>query len=65
MDKGNTLRTRGYRECLMSAVNLGGDTDTIAAITGGLAGLTYSFDEIPDDWVWKIKNNKLIQECLW
>ena len=65
MDKGNTRRTRGYRECLMSAVNLGGDTDTIAAITGGLAGLTYSFDEIPDDWVWKIKNNKLIQECLW
>lgn len=55
----------GYDDCLMKAVNLGGNTDTIAAVTGGLAGLLYDFDQLPDDWIWKLKNNKLIQECLW
>ena len=30
-----------YREIALKAVNLGGDTDTIAAIAGGLAGIYY------------------------
>lgn len=56
---------REYEDCLLRAVNLGDDTDTVAAITGGLAGLKYSFDALPEDWVWKLKNNRLIQKCLW
>jgi ADP-ribosyl-[dinitrogen reductase] hydrolase len=32
-------------------VNLGEDTDTIAAIAGGVAGIYYGFDKIPVDWV--------------
>jgi len=30
-----------YKDCLLKAVNLGEDTDTIAAIAGGLARLYY------------------------
>lgn len=32
------FHTSGYREAVLKAVNLGGDTDTIAAIAGGMAG---------------------------
>ena len=53
-----------FSSTLKRAVNLGGDTDIIAALTGAIAGLAFSFDEIPDDWVYKIKNNTLIQDCL-
>ena len=35
----------------MLAVNLGGDTDTTGAVTGGLAALYYGFESIPENWV--------------
>ncbi len=38
-------------EAVVSAVNLGGDTDTIGAITGGLAGVYCGFESIPDRWL--------------
>ena len=33
------------------AVNLGRDTDTVAAVTGGLAGIYYGYDDIPKEWI--------------
>ena len=44
------LTTKSYSECVLKAVNLGEDTDTTAAIAGGLAALYYGFDAIPNDW---------------
>ena len=44
------LNTNSYRECVLTAVNLGDDTDTIAAIVGGLAGALYGYDAIPEEW---------------
>ena len=44
------LNSGSYRECVLKAVNLGEDTDTIAAIAGGLAGLAYGFESIPQEW---------------
>jgi ADP-ribosylglycohydrolase len=45
------LNFNGYTESVLKAVNLGEDTDTTAAITGGLAGLYHGFENIPDDWI--------------
>lgn len=42
--------TKSFEEALIKAVNLGGDADTIGAITGGLAGALYGYDAIPDRW---------------
>ena len=39
-----------YKDCVLKAVNLGDDTDTIAAIAGGLAGAMYGYDAIPKEW---------------
>ena len=44
------LTTDNYRDCVLKAVNLGGDTDTIAAVAGGLAGALYGYEGIPREW---------------
>ena len=44
------LTTDNYKDSVLKAVNLGEDTDTTAAVTGGLAGLLYELDNIPTDW---------------
>lgn len=44
------LTTNSYQECVLQAVNLGGDTDTIAAVAGALAGILYGYENIPQEW---------------
>ena len=45
------LTTENYRDAVLKAVNLGGDTDTTGAVTGGLAGIIYGFRGIPAEWM--------------
>jgi len=45
------LNSYSYSEAVLKAVNLGGDTDTTAAVTGGLAGIYYGIDNIPKKWI--------------
>ncbi|MCP3902040.1 MAG: ADP-ribosylglycohydrolase family protein [Planctomycetes bacterium] len=40
-----------YRDAVLTAVNLGGDTDTNAAITGGIAALAFGVEAVPDSWL--------------
>ena len=40
-----------FEDAIVSAVNDGGDADTIAAITGSLAGALYGYDAIPQRWI--------------
>jgi len=51
------LTTNAFKECVLKAVNLGGDTDTVAAVAGSLAGLVYGRNEedgIPQEWMKKL-----------
>ena len=43
--------TDNYKDAVLKAVNFGADTDTNAAICGGLAGIYYGYDSIPIDWI--------------
>ena len=45
------LTTENYKEAVLKAVNLGSDTDTTGAVTGGLAGVLYGLDYIPTNWI--------------
>lgn len=45
------LKEDSYEKTILSIINLGHDTDTSAAIAGGLAGLYYGSDTIPAYWV--------------
>lgn len=45
------LTTDNYADATLKAVNLGSDTDTTGAVTGGLAGLLYGYQSIPPKWL--------------
>lgn len=45
------LTTENYKDSVLKAVNLGNDTDTTGAVTGGISGLYYGFETIPEKWL--------------
>ncbi|WP_052343566.1 ADP-ribosylglycohydrolase family protein [Bacillus massiliigorillae] len=56
------LTTGTYEDAVVKAVNLGQDTDTVGAVTGGLAGLHYGLTNIPSEWLQVIARKKDIEE---
>ncbi|SDA56625.1 ADP-ribosylglycohydrolase [Dialister histaminiformans] len=58
------LTTNNFRDALVKAVNLGEDTDTIGAITGGLAGIAYGMESIPEPWMNALRKKDIIEYCL-
>ncbi len=54
--------TDSYRDCVLKAVNLGDDTDTVAAVAGGLAGALYGYNAIPQEWLHALKRRADIEE---
>ena len=56
------LNTDTYENCVLKAVNLGQDTDSVAAVAGGLAGLYYGLDAIPVKWLEQIARLDYIKE---
>ncbi len=58
------MNSNSYVEAVLRAVNLGCDTDTTGAITGGLAGVFYGYEEIPNDWIDKLARiDEIIELC--
>lgn len=55
------LTTDSYKECVLTAVNLGDDTDTVAAVAGGLAGALYGLEAIPKEWLDKLQKRDYIE----
>jgi ADP-ribosylglycohydrolase len=56
------LTTDNYRDCVLKAANLGEDTDTVAAIAGGLAGALYGMEGIPARWLDTLIRREFIEE---
>lgn len=56
------LKTDNYKEAVLKAVNLGSDTDTTGAVTGGLAGLLYGFNTIPANWIAQIARKEDVED---
>jgi ADP-ribosyl-[dinitrogen reductase] hydrolase len=54
------LNSSSYAEVVQRAANLGGDSDTIGAIAGGLAGISCGYAELPE----KYKQAILLKERL-
>ena len=48
------LRCESFEDVVISAVNMGGDSDTIAAIAGGLKGLEVGYHQLPSRFTEKI-----------
>lgn len=56
------LNSKDYNETILKAVNLGDDTDTISAITGGLLGIYYGEDKIKTEWKNELQKLDYIKE---
>jgi ADP-ribosylglycohydrolase len=53
-------RTRNFREAILAAANLGGNSDVVSATCGALAGAHYGVGEIPAAW----RNGLLKRELI-
>lgn len=58
------FHTDGYRDAILKAINLGGDTDTIAAIVGGIAGIYYGLNNIPNEWLQSIAKKEELHKMF-
>lgn len=61
------LKTRSYRECILTAARLGLDTDTIGAVAGGLAGILYGVGGlygIPKAWIRSLQAPELLNSII-
>ncbi|CCQ34907.1 ADP-ribosyl-(dinitrogen reductase) hydrolase (plasmid) [Halorhabdus tiamatea SARL4B] len=47
----DALTADSAEEAIVSAVNRGGDTDTIGAVTGAVAGARFGKESLPDRWL--------------
>ncbi|MFQ6085373.1 MAG: ADP-ribosylglycohydrolase family protein [Candidatus Bathyarchaeia archaeon] len=57
-----------FGEAVMYAISLGGDTDTIGAMTGSISGAYHGVGSIPIEWMEKVENRSHIMglgEKLW
>ncbi len=58
------LTTDSFQTAVEAAVNLGDDTDTVGAVTGGLAGILYGYDAIPASWISTLRKKEMLEACL-
>lgn len=58
------LNNENYKDTLLTAVNLGYDTDTTACVVGGLAGIFYGYEDIPADWITQLAKLDYIENMI-
>lgn len=56
------LKTENYKDAVITAVNLGNDTDTIGAIVGSMAGILYRYNDIPSEWLNKLAKRDYLEK---
>lgn len=57
----STLKNNDYESAVVTAVNLGEDTDTVGAITGSINGILYGKENIPERWLSKLKKKDYLE----
>ncbi|MGV8151762.1 MAG: ADP-ribosylglycohydrolase family protein [Candidatus Nanoarchaeia archaeon] len=50
------MMNKDFESTIITAINLGGDSDTVGAITGAIAGAAYGIESIPKRWIERIKD---------
>lgn len=58
------MNTNNYKDCVLTAVNLGEDTDTVAAVAGGLAGVYYGYDGLPKEWLKQLRDIEVLLDIV-
>ena len=58
------MNAQHYKEAIIASTNIGGDTDTIGAIVGSMAGIYYGFEDIPSSWLDKLQREDYLMELV-
>jgi ADP-ribosylglycohydrolase len=58
------LTTHNFRDCVLKAVNLGGDTDTTGCVAGGLAGVAYGIGSVPQNWIHQLARQPELEDLF-
>lgn len=56
------LKAKDFKESIIGAINLGGDTDTIGAITGSMTGIIYGYNTFPKEWLNALARREYIED---
>ena len=56
--------SNSYEETIKKAIALGNDTDTTAAVAGGIAGALYGFENIPKKWFENLRGKDEVYELI-
>jgi len=56
------LTAKSTEEAIVDAVMMGGDTDTIGAVTGAIAGARFGTSDLPDRWMTEIDEADELRE---
>ncbi len=55
---------KSYESAVKAAISLGDDTDTTACIAGGIAGLRFGLQGIPDRWIDELRGKEIIEDLV-
>ena len=55
------LQSNSFKECVIATTNIGGDTDTIGAIAGALAGIFYGYNNIPKEYLEDLRKRDYLE----
>ena len=58
----DALIVSSTEEAIVSAVNRGGDTDTVGAIAGAVAGARFGSDSLPERWLSELNNREELED---
>ena len=56
------LKTSTFKDCVLDAVNKGGDTDSVGAVAGQIAGAHYGYSQIPKQFLTKLWNHDRLMQ---
>lgn len=58
------LQQPTFADVIKHAIALGDDTDTTAAVAGGIAGIRFGFSAIPERWVTHLAQKETVEDLL-
>jgi len=53
-------KAKNFKDGLITVINLGGDADTIGAISAAILGAYYGEDQIPQEWLAELEDKNII-----
>lgn len=56
------IKSENYKDCIIATTNIGGDTASIGALTGTIAGIYYGTNKIPSDWYENVRKKDYLTE---